>query len=84
MKPSDRLPPAGLEEPSAPHRTRFEEFWRLFRRNRLALGGLAVFLAFFAIALAGLFLTSSDRPVFDPALVRLPEKLRPPLAAPRL
>ena len=84
MNPSDRLPPAGLEEPSAPHRTRFEEFWRLFRRNRLALAGLAVFIAFFAIALAGLFLTSGDRPVFDPALVRLPEKLRPPLAAPRL
>jgi peptide/nickel transport system permease protein len=81
---SDRLPPAGLEEPTAPHHSRFEEFWRLFRRNRLALAGLAVFIAFFAVALAGLFLTSGDRPVFDPAMVRLPEKLRPPLAAPRL
>ncbi len=84
MNAPDRLLPAGLEEPSAPHRTRFEEFWRRFRRNRLALAGLAVFVAFFAIALAGLFLTAGDRPVFDPALVRLPEKLRPPLAAPRI
>ncbi len=84
MSPSDRLPPAGLEEPSAPHRTRFAEFWILFRRNRLALAGLAVFIGFFAVALAGLFLTSGDRPLFDPAMVRLPEKLRPPLAAPRL
>ncbi|MDZ7579390.1 MAG: hypothetical protein U5R30_01850 [Deltaproteobacteria bacterium] len=76
--------PTGIpEEPaSAPRRTRFEEFWRLFRKNRLALVGLAVFLLFFATAVAGVFLTAGHRPVFDPALVRLQEKLRPPLSPP--
>ena len=73
---------AELEEPAAPRRTRFEEFWRLFRKNRLALVGLAVFLLFFATAVAGVFLTAGHRPVFDPALVRLQEKLRPPLSRP--
>ncbi len=76
--------PTGLEEPAAPRRTRFEEFWRLFRRNRLALVGLAVFLLFFATAVAGVFLTAGNQPVFDPALVRLQEKLRPPLSPPLL
>ncbi len=71
---------APLEEPAAPRRTRFEEFWRLFRKNRLALGGLLVFALFFATAVAGVFLTSGSKPVFDPSVVRLQEKLRPPLS----
>ena len=71
-----------IEAPSAPRRTRLEESWRLLRRNRLAFAGLAIFVLFFFIALAGLVLTSGTRPVFDPALVRLQEKLRPPLSAP--
>ena len=74
--------PTGLEEPAAPHRTRLQEFWRLFRKNRLALAGLAVFLLFFATAVAGVFLTAGTQPLFDPALVRLQEKLRPPLSPP--
>ncbi|MCJ7664625.1 MAG: ABC transporter permease, partial [Desulfobacterales bacterium] len=56
--------------PSAPRESRLREFWRLLRRNRLAF--------------AGLLLTSGTRPVFDPALVRLQEKLRPPLSQPNL
>jgi peptide/nickel transport system permease protein len=78
-------PPAvQLEEPLAPKRTRFQEFWRLFRRNKLAIVGMTVFVLFFCVALAGLLLTSGTDPVFDPAMVRLQEKLRPPLSEPNL
>ncbi len=65
-------------------RTRVQEFWRLLGRNRMALAGLVIFIAFFLVALSGLFLTSGKKPLFDPALVRLQEKLRPPLARPNL
>lgn len=73
-----------FEEPLAPKRTRWEEFWFLFRQNRLAIMGLFIFILFFFSALIGLFLTSGTQPVFDPALVRLQEKLLPPLAHPNL
>ena len=69
-----------LLEPQAPKRTRLQEFWRLFRKNRLAILGMILFVVFFFTALTGLFLTSGHNPVFDPALIRLQEKLRPPLA----
>jgi peptide/nickel transport system permease protein len=74
----------GLEAPLAPKRTRFEEFRRLFRRNRMALAGMVVFALFFLSAVVGLALTSGSRPLFDPSQVRLPEKLLPPLSAPHL
>jgi peptide/nickel transport system permease protein len=74
----------GLEQPLAPRRTRLQEFWLLFRQNRLALGGMSIFILFFCIAFAGLLLTSGTDPVFDPSLVRLQEKLRPPLSKPHL
>jgi peptide/nickel transport system permease protein len=48
----------------------------------MGLAGLLVFVLFFVTAVAGLALTSGSKPVFDPALVRLPEKLRPPLSRP--
>jgi peptide/nickel transport system permease protein len=73
-----------LDEPLAPKRTRLEEFWRLFRQNRLAILGLVFFIIFFCAALIGLTLTAGSNPIFDPALVRLQEKLRPPLAKPNL
>ena len=73
-----------LEEPLAPRRTRLQEFWRLFRRNRLAIAGLVFFIIFFCTAVIGLTLTSGANPVFDPALVRLQEKLRPPLSRPNM
>ncbi|MEE9494896.1 MAG: ABC transporter permease, partial [Desulfobacterales bacterium] len=44
--------------------------------------GLIIFILFFCIALAGLLLTSGTQPVFDPAMVRLQEKLRAPLSKP--
>ncbi len=73
-----------IEAPSAPRRTRSQEFWRLLKKNRLALAGLVIFLLFFLTALGGLVLTYGNNPVFDPSVVRLQEKLRPPLSRPHL
>jgi peptide/nickel transport system permease protein len=69
-----------LYEPLAPKRTRWQEFWMLFKKNRLAVVGLILFVLFFLTALTGLLLTSGSNPKFDPALIRLQEKLRPPLS----
>jgi peptide/nickel transport system permease protein len=77
------LQDAGIEKPLAPRESRWKESWRLLRRNSLAFAGLFIFLLFFLIALGGLFLTSGTKPFFDPAVVRLEEKLRPPLSNPR-
>lgn len=84
MSPEAAPSEFGLETPPAPARTRREEFWRSFRRNRMALAGLVIFVLFFLGAVVGLVLTYGDRPLCDPALVRLPEKLRPPLSTPHL
>jgi peptide/nickel transport system permease protein len=65
-----------------PSRSPWSETWRLLRKNRMALAGLAIFAVFFVIALAGMLLTSGSNPVLDPAQVRLQEKLRPPLSTP--
>ena len=73
-----------VEDVAAPRRSRFQESWRLFKKNKLAFVGLAIFILFFFTALTGLMLTSGTKPVFDPAVVRLQEKLRPPLAKPNL
>ena len=74
----------GMEGPLAPRRSRLQEFWRLLKRNNLAFVGLIIFVLFFLTALVGLMLTSGTRPVFDPAMVRLQEKLRPPLSRPNV
>jgi peptide/nickel transport system permease protein len=71
-----------IEAPSAPKRSRFQDSWRLIKRNRLAFVGLVIFVVFFCIAISGLILTSGSQPVFDPAIIRLQEKLRPPLSTP--
>jgi peptide/nickel transport system permease protein len=70
------------EAPLAPRRSRMEEAWRLLKKNKLALAGFLIFVLFFVIALTGLWLTSGTKPVIDPSIVRLPEKLRPPLSNP--
>ncbi len=72
------------EAPLAPRESRWQVSWRLLKRNRLAFFGLAIFVTFFFVAFAGLLLTSGTTPVFDPAMVRLQEKLRPPLSEPRV
>jgi len=72
-----------MESPLAPKESRWREGWRLLKRNRLAFVGLVIFILFFLIAMAGFFLTSGIKPLFDPAVVRLEEKLRPPLSNPK-
>jgi len=66
-----------------PSRSPWAETWHLLRQNRMALSGLIIFLVFFAVAVAGLAVTSGTDPILDPARVRLQEKLRPPLSAPK-
>ncbi|MDJ0985157.1 MAG: ABC transporter permease [Desulfobacterales bacterium] len=73
-----------LDEPLAPKRTRLQEFWRLFKQNRLAIAGMVFFILFFFLAIAGFALTRGSKPVLDPAQVRLQDKLRPPLARPNI
>ncbi|MFP4391842.1 MAG: ABC transporter permease [Desulfohalobiaceae bacterium] len=68
--------------PAADQNSLLADFWRTFKRNRLALTGLIVFLLFFVLALLGLILTSGPDPVLDPAQVRLQDKLLPPLSYP--
>ena len=67
-----------------PQRTRLEEFCSQLRKNRLALVGLIIFGLFFLVAVVGMLLTTGTSPVLDPSLVRLQEKLRPPLSVPNL
>jgi len=61
-----------------------QELWELFSENRLAILGLIIFVLFFVTAIGGVVLTSGQQPVFDPAMVRLQEKLLPPLTRPHL
>jgi len=62
----------------------WSDFWKQFRRRKMAVAGLLVFLLFLGVAVLGVGLTTGERPVLDPALVRLPEKLRPPLSKARV
>ena len=55
------------------------QFWRVFKRDRLAMAGLMVLALLLGIALAGKALTAWV-PAFDPATVLLVDKLRPPLS----
>ena len=73
-----------LEGPQAPRQSRFVQQFRLFKENRLAVVGLVIFFVFFMTAVAGVVLTSGQDPVFNPSLVRLQEKLLPPLSRPNL
>jgi peptide/nickel transport system permease protein len=73
-----------LDEPLAPRKTRLQEAWNLLKQNGLAVVGLIIFILFFCTALIGVVLTSGQDPVFDPSLVRLQEKLLPPLSKPNL
>jgi peptide/nickel transport system permease protein len=61
--------------------TPFQQVSRSFRRDRLAMAGLYVLAALVLLAVLGKVLTEWWV-VFDPTTVRLPDKLRPPLATP--
>lgn len=65
-----------------PSSSQWGEFWDLLKQNKPAFAGLVIFLVFFMIAVTGVALTTGTRPIFDPAVVRLQEKLRPPLSEP--
>jgi peptide/nickel transport system permease protein len=67
---AEQLPPA---------ETPFQQAWRAFRKDRLAVAGLYVLAALVVLALVGKLLTEWWV-VFDPTTVRLPDKLRPPLS----
>lgn len=69
-----------LDIPFDPRLTRSQEFWRLFRQNKLAIAGLVIFIVFFLTAIAGLILTSGQDSILDPASIRLQEKLLPPMS----
>ena len=56
------------------------EVWKSLRQNPLAMAGLVVLAVLAVLALLGKVLTEWVV-VFDPATVRLPEKLLPPFAA---
>jgi peptide/nickel transport system permease protein len=73
--------PVPEAEGLAPAETPLGQVWREFRRDRLAMLGLYVLVALVVIALVGKLLTEWWV-VFDPAAVRLPDKLRPPLSRP--
>jgi peptide/nickel transport system permease protein len=69
---------------TSPRQTRTQGFWQLLKRNGLAFVGLIIFALFFITALGGLVLTSSKEPFFNPSIVRLQERLQPPLSRPNL
>jgi peptide/nickel transport system permease protein len=82
--PATPVDQTGIDETyMPPSRSPWVETWHLLRKNRMAFIGLAVFLVFFVVAVAGLIVTFGENPFLDPARVRLQEKLRPPLSSPK-
>jgi peptide/nickel transport system permease protein len=68
-------------EQLAPAETPFQQVWRAFRKDRLAMAGLYVLAILVALAILGKVLTEWWV-VFDPTTIRLPDKLRPPFSPP--
>lgn len=61
--------------------TPWQEFVRIYTKDRLALAGFFILIALLVIALAGKAMTEWWV-VFDPEIVRLPDKFLPPMSAP--
>lgn len=61
--------------------TPFQEFWRLFKKDQLAIFGLVILLILIIAAMTGKAMTEWFV-VFDPATVRLVDKFLPPLSFP--
>ena len=81
MNPAPRCPTTACAPREGPSPRRGNGgTWHALARNRMALGGLVLFAAFAAFAAFGLWATGGRTPLFDPARVRLEERLRPPLA----
>jgi peptide/nickel transport system permease protein len=68
-----------LQEGLKPHVGLLEERWTVFRKNRLAYASCIFLICLFAVALLGKTFTEWAV-VFDPKMVRLSEKFKPPLA----
>lgn len=82
MKPEAVKPEARVdEEPLLPHETPWEEFVRIFKKDRMAIAGCLVLVFLLASAIAGKVLTEWVV-VFDAEVVRLPDKFLPPLSDP--
>ena len=83
MNTTDVIPTRTPEEDQfleRPAETPFQSFWRLFKKDRLALASLWVLGLLLVVALAGKLLTDADTwPVFDPTTVRLAEKFKAPM-----
>ena len=73
-----------LQDAGRPARTPLQESWRVLRRNRLAMIGMAFFLAFFLVAIVGVIVTqewgAKRRAWLDPSTIRLADKLKTPFA----
>lgn len=54
--------------------------WEILKKDKLAMLGFWIFLAFFITAVAGAILTSGRHPIFNPSMIRLEEKLKPPFS----
>lgn len=67
----DTLPRGAGETP-------LQEFWRIFKKDRLAVAGLIILALLMVAAIAGKALTEWTD-VLDPATVRLADKLRAPM-----
>ncbi len=65
-------PPVSFETP-------FQEFWQIFKKDRLAIAGLIILFLLMAAAIGGKALTEWSL-VFDPATVRLADKFLSPLS----
>ena len=69
------------DEPLLPHETPWEEFLRIFKKDRMAIAGCLILALLLVAAMAGKVLTEWVI-VFDAEVVRLPDKFQPPLSIP--
>lgn len=65
------------------YETPWQEFFRVYKKDRLAVAGVVVLVLLLLAAVTGKILTEWTV-VFDPEVVRLPDKFKPPLSTPNL
>lgn len=63
-----------------PHETQLQEFWRILKKDRLAIFGMIVLGVLLMLAMAAK-VTTEWVVIFDPSTVRLPDKFLPPMSA---
>ena len=62
-----------------PHETQLQEFWRILKKDRLAIFGMIVLGVLLMLAIVAKF-TTEWVVIFDPSTVRLPDKFLPPMS----